>query len=428
MGLLPPVETGAEDETEFGEQTAWVQLQPAIRSEVFTLCFWVRCRRDRPDPFVRLLAQETSKTQWILQADGGAFDCFIAGDQFTEVERVGHVTLGYEWRHVAIGRKPDGRSTFWLDGTRAREGQAAHPWPVDARWLVVGNGLRAGTVFHGQMRDLCVFDRVLADEEVRALHAGGLPKRPAINTTARLAATGQVVASTVCTNVMTVPPRNWSHHRFTTENGLPGNIVKAVLQGWDGFLWVGTEDGFARFCGRRFTAFTSENTPALKSTGQNVCSLAEDSDGTIWAGVFGGLIRIRGTEFAAFTNGLPQRYVLQAHPAGDGSVWVAGFNADVPRGPCWLRRYHPASQTTSAEVVVPGHLRRLLMTTNGLWLAAEQPQQIHLWDGRSANTTVVGVIEKLPPTIHVGSAALPIGAAIRAWAGSDDRASRWAEV
>ncbi len=48
MGLLPPVAPGAEDETEFGAKTAWVQLQPAITNEVFTLCFWASCRKIGP--------------------------------------------------------------------------------------------------------------------------------------------------------------------------------------------------------------------------------------------------------------------------------------------------------------------------------------------------------------------------------------------
>ncbi|MHC1769377.1 MAG: LamG-like jellyroll fold domain-containing protein [Verrucomicrobiia bacterium] len=270
MGLLPPVAPGAEDETEFGAKTAWVQLQPAIPNEVFTLCFWVSCREDRPHILARLLAQETRETQWIFQTVGGAFDCFIAGDHLTQTEPIEKVTLGYNWRHVAISRETGGTSTIWLDGTRALEGKKPHPWPTEARWLVVGNGLRAGTVFEGKIRDLCAFDRVLTDEEVRAFYSAGVPRRRALNTSARLAATLHSVAIRASTNVVMVPRGHWIHDRFTTENGLPGNIVKAVVQSRDGYLWVGTEDGLARFDGRRFTPFTSENTPALTDVGQSV--------------------------------------------------------------------------------------------------------------------------------------------------------------
>lgn len=395
---------------------------------MFTLCFWVNGSENRTDAVSRLLAQEATDTQWIFQSDGGAYQCFIGGDNLTEVGSSNRVTLRYVWRHVAISRERNGTSTIWLDGTRALEGREPHPWPTQARWLVVGNGLRGGHVFEGKIRDLCAFERVLTDEDVRALYATGLPKRPAQNTSARLAATLQFVASSASTNVVTVSRGHWIHDRFTTEDGLPGNIVKAVVQSRDGYLWVGTEEGLARFDGRRFTRFTSDNTAALKAVGHNVSSLAEDSDGTLWAGVFGGLIRVRGTAVTAFTNGLAQRYVLHAYPVGDGSVWVAGFNNFVPRGPCWLRRYHPDSQTTSAEVVVPGHLRRLVMTTNGVWLAAEQPAMIHFWDGQNSTTTVVGLVDDLAPTIRLGNTVLPVNTAVGAWAGSGDRASTWAEV
>src|SRR5688500_4533381 len=44
--------------------------------------------------------------------------------------------------------------------------------------------------------------------------------------------------------------RNWN-----TVDGLPQNTVNATLQTRDGFLWVGTNAGLARFDGVRFRAF-----------------------------------------------------------------------------------------------------------------------------------------------------------------------------
>ena len=426
MGVLPPVETGADDETEFGRRTGWVQLQPAITNEVFTLAFWVL---RQPVAYSRLLGQESSEGGCYLQTDRAPFDVVISRDEMDEQDRPERVRLAPEgWHRVAIARRADGTSVIWVDGVRSLDGREPHVWPGRSRWLTVGDG-RAEREFSGSLRDLCAFDRVLADEEIRALHAAGLPKRPARNTAARLAATARPVAIEISTNVVAAPPQTWTHRRFTTEDGLPGNIVKAVLQARNGYLWVGTDDGLARFDGRRFRAFTAENTPALKAIGQTVWSLAEDADGTIWAGIFGGLLRIRDLEFTAFTNGLPQRFVLQAKPAGDGSVWVAGFNAFVPRGPLWLRRYHPDSETSSAEVVVPGHIRRLVVATNGLWLATEQPQQMHFWDGHSAATTVVGTVDDVPATIRIASQALAEHAHVRAWGSSRAGGTNWwAEV
>ena len=52
--------------------------------------------------------------------------------------------------------------------------------------------------------------------------------------------------------------------RFGAKEGLPQNTVLTMTQTRDGYLWVGTLAGLARFDGRRFTAFDPNNTPGLK--------------------------------------------------------------------------------------------------------------------------------------------------------------------
>jgi ligand-binding sensor domain-containing protein len=53
--------------------------------------------------------------------------------------------------------------------------------------------------------------------------------------------------------------------QWTTSNGLPQNSVVKIAQTRDGYLWLATHDGLARFDGVRFTVFDWGNTPALKS-------------------------------------------------------------------------------------------------------------------------------------------------------------------
>jgi signal transduction histidine kinase len=430
MGVIPPVETGAEDPTEFSTETGWVQLQPAITNQVFTLSFWVRwgARNTQLYFSARLLGQESDEGEWFFTAPPDPRNFAIGGEKTDEKVQAAGVELKEEvWQHLAIARRANGTSIVWLDGAMAFETRTARVWPSASRWLTVGNELKGDNPCRCRVRDLCAFDWVLGESEVQALHAAGLPKRPARNTAARLAATGRAAPAEISTNVVQTPSRGWVHNRFTTENGLPDNVVKAVLQARNGYLWVGTEDGLARFDGRNFQAFTVENTPALRAIGQTVWSLAEDVDGTIWAGIFGGLLRIRGLEFTAFTNGLPQRFVLQAEPAGDGSVWVAGFRTSVPRGPLWLRRYHPDSGTTTAETVVPGQLRRLIATTNGLWLATEGPSQILFWDCVSATPSVLASGDYHVSAIRVANSATVSEVPFRAWQ-DQVLTNCWAEV
>ena len=73
---------------------------------------------------------------------------------------------------------------------------------------------------------------------------------------------------------------NYFTRTWHVEEGLPQNKVTAVVQTHDGYLWVGTYNGLARFDGVRFTAFDENNTPELHS--RRVTSLFEAVDGTLW--------------------------------------------------------------------------------------------------------------------------------------------------
>jgi signal transduction histidine kinase/ligand-binding sensor domain-containing protein len=69
---------------------------------------------------------------------------------------------------------------------------------------------------------------------------------------------------------------------WSRENGLAENKVSAVLQSQDGYLWVGTYNGLARFDGVRFMNFDSGNTPEMADS--VVTSLFEDKEGALWIG------------------------------------------------------------------------------------------------------------------------------------------------
>ena len=47
---------------------------------------------------------------------------------------------------------------------------------------------------------------------------------------------------------------------WLTENGLPQNTVHSITQAKDGYIWLATEEGLARFDGIRFTVFDKQNT------------------------------------------------------------------------------------------------------------------------------------------------------------------------
>jgi hypothetical protein len=73
----------------------------------------------------------------------------------------------------------------------------------------------------------------------------------------------------------TQPTANYLRTTFTVEDGLPDNVVNAILQSRDGFLWIGTYAGLVRFNGRDFMPVDFR---MAGSVSQAVVALAEGPD------------------------------------------------------------------------------------------------------------------------------------------------------
>lgn len=89
----------------------------------------------------------------------------------------------------------------------------------------------------------------------------------------------------------TVPPsllvRVWQ-----SQDGLPGNVVRSVVQASDGFLWVATAEGLARFDGFEFELIEPEG--ELRRTRLAFSRLFATAGGNVWAATYqGGLFRVQ---------------------------------------------------------------------------------------------------------------------------------------
>ena len=85
-------------------------------------------------------------------------------------------------------------------------------------------------------------------------------------------------------------PDEYIQTGFTVEGGLPSNVVNAILQTRNGFLWIGTDAGLARFDGRRFVPLYFRSPPP--GSQGIVQALAEGPNGDLWIGTGAGLARI----------------------------------------------------------------------------------------------------------------------------------------
>jgi ligand-binding sensor domain-containing protein/signal transduction histidine kinase len=116
-------------------------------------------------------------------------------------------------------------------------------------------------------------------------------------------------------------PLSFTIRTWRREQGLPQNSVRALAQTRDGYLWVGTDDGVARFDGLRFVSY------GLREglTSVPVSTLLADSHGDLWVGSRGGgLSRWQDGRFTTFTmqDGLPHNSITAMEEDGDGRLWI----------------------------------------------------------------------------------------------------------
>lgn len=113
----------------------------------------------------------------------------------------------------------------------------------------------------------------------------------------------------------------------TLFNGLPSDNARAIAQTADGVLWFGTDNGLAKFDGRRV------QTVALADAGK-ILALETAPDGTLWIGTNGGAFIYRENRFQKIeeTKGVAVTSILFAESvylsSGDGLIFKLREDAD----------------------------------------------------------------------------------------------------
>lgn len=118
---------------------------------------------------------------------------------------------------------------------------------------------------------------------------------------------------------------------WQSDEGLPHNSVFAIAQTPDGYLWVGTREGLARFDGVRFTPVIEPGAGELRQGW--ITALCAARDGSLWIACDSkGVLRWKNGAFTRWTaaNGLPGNNPRFVFESSDGAIWI-GDQAGLAR-------------------------------------------------------------------------------------------------
>lgn len=146
---------------------------------------------------------------------------------------------------------------------------------------------------------------------------------------------------------------------WRTSDGLPHNGINALAQSQDGYLWVATWDGLARFNGREFRLFTRGSQANLPDSG--VRSLFTTRDGDLLVGGSRGGIALRKS---GVWQSMPRASALVNHAIYDdtGNMWLALEEKGLV-----LRDTTTQQDTTIIEGL---RVRAIVQTSDGMVWAA----------------------------------------------------------
>jgi diguanylate cyclase (GGDEF)-like protein len=129
------------------------------------------------------------------------------------------------------------------------------------------------------------------------------------------------------------------HRSWSSNDGLPQDSINGIAQTRDGYLWMATQEGLARFDGVEFVTFDARNTGGV--VGNFMYTVFVDRNGTLWAGGGDGLIRYDGNgRFSKFVpaGGWPGTSAKYISEDTSGNLWI-GLGTDSPNEGRGMVRY-----------------------------------------------------------------------------------------
>ena len=212
---------------------------------------------------------------------------------------------------------------------------------------------------------------------------------------------------------------------LTTANGLPQGTATALVEDRNGFLWVGTQGGLARWDGQRFHVYRSQTGDPYSLPDSFVNALYLDSAGNLWVGTNDGLARYlpdqdRFQIFSAGVGGLSHVTVNAITGDGKGGIWVGteggldhiDAQQRVTAAPKWRNRLPDL------------RVRSLIRSKDGaLWVGARKGLMRVAANGETRTIQFPSAVKTMP-----GALVLYQASDGKIWVGSRDQGAFWIDA
>ncbi|HEX9613960.1 MAG TPA: two-component regulator propeller domain-containing protein [Bacteroidota bacterium] len=147
--------------------------------------------------------------------------------------------------------------------------------------------------------------------------------------------------------------------QWNVEHGLPQSSPRCIMQTHDGYLWVGTWNGLARFDGVRMTVFNALNTPNMHPS---IVTIHEDRNRRLWIGTDGGgLLEYWDGRFVNLdsADGISAKEINSIVEDSGGTLWI-GTNSGV-----FILRENRFLQLTAPDVFQEDHATHVTPAPDG---------------------------------------------------------------
>ena len=117
---------------------------------------------------------------------------------------------------------------------------------------------------------------------------------------------------------------------LSSEDGLPENSVTCILQDYLGYLWVGTQNGLARYDGYSMKVFQHDSNDSSSISNSSISTIYEDKNKTLWIGTWYGLNKFNRVtnSFRSYkyvpndTKSIEGSYINCIYEDKQGNFWI----------------------------------------------------------------------------------------------------------